>query len=253
MIFNCYIDESGDEGIDTGGTRWFILGAIIVPEEIDLKTSTMSPRIKQILRKEPQHALRWSQIRPHDKRLYMCSELLTEDWVFSCIVTDKTHSFVMGAPGLREKWNLYFYSTRLLLERLSWYARDHSHQKAKLIFEKRDNMSYDALRTYLNKLYDWTPPPPLEISWAHLDWENFQIIPKGKNRMLQAADLVCGALSDGLEYSQLGNIEPRYIISLIDRFYRRQGKLFSYGFKFLHIRGNPLTYHQDEYPWLKTI
>ncbi|MFC1968879.1 DUF3800 domain-containing protein [Chloroflexota bacterium] len=28
MGLNCYIDESGDEGIDTGGTRWFILGII---------------------------------------------------------------------------------------------------------------------------------------------------------------------------------------------------------------------------------
>lgn len=38
MPFNCYIDESGDEGISTGGTRWFIMGAVIVDSKIDLKT-----------------------------------------------------------------------------------------------------------------------------------------------------------------------------------------------------------------------
>lgn len=47
MDFNCYIDESGDEGIESGGSRWFILGALIVPKDTDLQTSTMVERVKQ--------------------------------------------------------------------------------------------------------------------------------------------------------------------------------------------------------------
>jgi len=250
MTFNCYIDETGDEGINTGGTRWFILGAVIVPEQIDLKTSTMIPRIKQRLGKDPKRPLRWSQIRNHDKRLYIFSELLTEDWMFSCVATDKNHPFIAQGAGLHEKWKLYFYSTRLLLERLSWYARDNGGQKAKLIFEKRTNMDYKELEKYLQHLRRWIPP--LKISWIHLD-HDIEILSKEKSRMLQAADLVCGALSDALEYSQLGNIEPRYILELKDRIYRRRGNLFSYGLKFLHIKGNPLREHANEYPWLKII
>ena len=251
MAFNCYIDESGDEGIETGGTRWFILGAAIVPDEIDLKTSTVIPRLKQILRKDHKCILRWSEIRSHDKRLRICSELLKESWEFSSVVTDKTHPFVINAKGLSQKWNLYFYSTRLLLERLSWYSRGLGGQKAKLIFEKRTNISYDALRKYLQNLYDRQPPS--EISWENLDWRNFEIIPKGENRMLQVADLVCGAISDGFEHTPLGNIEPRYILNLKDKFYRRGNNLFSYGLKFLHIQGDVLACHQGEYPWLKQI
>lgn len=251
MAFRCFIDESGDEGIGTGGTRWFILGAVIVDDSIEFKTSQMIPRIRTTLGKNTNTTLHWTKIRNHDKRLYICRELLTEDWKFSCIVTDKTHPFIQKAKGLPEKWNLYFYSTRLLLERLSWYARDNSKEKAKLIFEKRTNMDYSALNDYLSKLQRWIPP--LNIAWSYLDWQHIEIIAKEKNRMLQASDLVCGALSDALEFSRLGNIEPQYILKLKERFYTRgsgKNKLFSYGMKFSHVTGDPIAQYGSEYPWL---
>ena len=254
MSFNCYIDESGDEGISTGGTRWFILGAVIVEDSIEATTSQMIPRIKVKLGRDMKSPLHWTKIRNHDKRLYMCSELMTENWAFCCIATDKTHPNVQVAKGLPEKWNLYFYSTRLLLERLSWYARDNGREKAKLIFEKRTNMDYDALNDYLSKLRRWIPP--LEIAWEYLDWKNIGILAKDKSKMLQATDLVCGALSDALEFSTLGNIEPGYILKLQERFYRRgngNNKLFSYGLKFSHITGDVIAQLGNEYPWLKTI
>ena len=254
MSYRCFIDESGDEGIGTGGTRWFILGAIIIDNSIELKTSEVIPRIKTTLGRDLKIPLHWTKIRNHDKRLYICSELLKEKWVFSCVVTDKTHPFIKQAQGLPEKWNLYFYSTRLLLERLSWYARDNGGGKAKLIFEKRTNMDYKVLDDYLLYLRRWMPP--LNIAWDNLDWQNIEIIPKEKSRMLQISDQVCSALSDGLEYSPLGNIEPRYILQLKDRFYRRgsgKNSLFSYGLKFLHIKGDVIAQHGNEYEWLKIM
>ena len=38
QIYNAYIDESGDEGINRG-SKWFILTAVIVKEENDLALS----------------------------------------------------------------------------------------------------------------------------------------------------------------------------------------------------------------------
>ena len=69
MAFNCYIDESGDEGIGTGGSRWFILGSMIVDDKIDLQTSNVIPRIKTTLNKPPLKPLHWSDVRNHDKKL----------------------------------------------------------------------------------------------------------------------------------------------------------------------------------------
>ncbi|MBI2872042.1 MAG: DUF3800 domain-containing protein [Chloroflexi bacterium] len=251
MSHNVYIDESGDEGFQEGATRWFILGALIVPSALDLQTSTMIPRIKSKLGRDPKTPLHWSHVRSHDKRLYICAELLTEQWVFSCVISDKKHPTVQKANGLPEKWNLYFYSTRLLLERISWYVRDNGGGMAHLTFEKRTNMDYDAMNSYLRRLYGWIPPT--QVSWSHIDWKRFHILPKEKSRLLQAADQVCGAVSDALEYTRLGNNEPRYVLELKERFYRRNGNLFSYGLKFLHCKGSPLREYAAEYPWLKTI
>src|SRR4030042_1082173 len=127
MNYNCYIDEAGDEGIETGGSRWFILGALIVPEIEDLKTSQMVQRIKKTFNKDDKWILHWSKIKKHDQKRYICNELNTESWKYACVASDKTHPFILRSKGLREKNKLYSYSVRLLLERISWYARDNGN------------------------------------------------------------------------------------------------------------------------------
>lgn len=112
-------------------------------------------------------------------------------------------------------------------------------------------MSYDAMREYLRRLYRWVPPT--QISWEYLDWKDFDIISKEKSRLLQATDSIVGALSDGLEYTKFGNLEPRYILALRERFYRRGNNLFSYGMKFLHAKmGKPIV-EIAEYKWLEEL
>lgn len=163
------------------------------------------------------------------------------------------HPFITQSKGMKEKDVLYFYSARLLLERLSWYARDHGNGKAIPIFEYRSSTSYDKMREYLDQLRNWDPPSGIKISWDNLESVNFRIVPKRASRLMQASDSVCGALMDGLEYSGYGLIEPNYIISLKSHLYRRGGNLFSYGLKFLHVKGNVLSQHGNEYEWLKNI
>lgn len=97
------------------------------------------------------------------------------------------------------------------------------------------------------------PRTNVQTSWANLEYKTFKILPKRVSRLLQASDCVCGALRDGLEYSSYGLIEPSYILSLKERFYRRTGNLFSYGLKFLHIQPKELGQLQTEYDWLKII
>lgn len=253
MDFNCYIDESGDEGIETGGSRWFILGALIVPKDIDYQTSSMVERIKQTFGKKNDFVLHWSKIKKHDQKRYICQELLTEQWTFACVATDKTHPFVTQSKELRKKDFLYFYSARLLLERLSWYARDNDNGKAIPVFEHRSSTSYDGMIDYFEKLRNGMPQSAIQISWNNLEYQEFRIVPKKASRLMQASDCVCGALKDGLEYSGYGFIEPSYILSLESRFYRRNNNLFSYGLKFLHIQPAEFDQLKGEYEWLKRI
>ena len=80
MLFNCYIDEAGDEGIETGGSRWFILGALVVPEEVDLQTSTMVTRVKSRFGHDDKFVLQWKKLKKHSHKLYICQEYQTEEY-----------------------------------------------------------------------------------------------------------------------------------------------------------------------------
>jgi len=251
MVFNCYIDEAGDEGIETGGSRWFILGALVVPDEIDPQTSTMVRRVKKKFGKDDKYVLQWKKIKKHSQKLYICQEYQTEQWTAICVATDKTHPFITTASGLRQKYALYNYSARLLLEGLSWYARDNGNKKALPIFEYRSNISYVGMRKYFQDLHDSVPPT--KISWNNIEYQNFKIFPKNLKALLQASDNLCGAIKGGLEYDEYGNIEPRYVLSIGNRFYRRSGNLFSYGFKLLHANASILRDLKSEYEWLKRI
>ena len=250
MVFNCYIDEAGDEGIETGGSRWFILGALIVPNEKDLQTRGMVSRVKGKFEKDDKYVLQWKFVKQHRRKVYICQEYQTEQWAATCVATDKTHPFITKSSGLRQKYALYNYSARLLLERLSWYARDNGNRKALPIFEFRSNISYEGMRKYFQDLHD---SEETKISWDNVEYQNFKIFPKHLKALLQAADNLCGAIKDGLEYDGYNNIEPRYVLSMGNRFYRHSGKIFSYGFKFLHSNASILRDLKNEYEWLKRI
>jgi hypothetical protein len=213
----------------------------------------MVQRIKQTFNKDDQWVLHWSKIRKHDQKRYICNELHTESWIFVCVASDKTHPFILRSSGLRQKNVLYCYSVRLLMERISWYARDNGNGIAHPIFEYRSNTSYDDMREYLRLLRGWIPQSEVKISWNNVEYYNFRILPKTKSRLLQASDCVCGALKNGLEYSGYNMIEPKYIMSLKEHFYRRNGNLFSYGLKFLHIKPREIITLKNEYQWLKEI
>lgn len=251
--FNCYIDETGDEGIETGGSRWFILGALIVRQDTDSQTSTMVRRVKQKFGHDDKFILQWKRIKKHSQKLYICQEYQTEQWTFTCVATDKTHQFITRGSGINIKQQLYNYSARLLLERLSWYARDNGNRKALPIFEYRSNTSYDNMREYFEQLRNWVPEDEIKISWENLEYLNFKILPKKQRRLLQASDNLCGMVKEGLEYDGYGNIEPRYVLIVGDRFYRRGSNLFSYGLKFLHANTNVIADLKNEYEWLQRI
>ena len=114
-MYLCYIDESGDEGIGTGGSRWFILGALVVPANRDLQVSKMVTRIKTRLGKPDKWPLHWKRIKKHEQRLYICDQLLTEQYSFMAVAADKEHPQIK-LSHLRAKWFLYFSSARCTTE-----------------------------------------------------------------------------------------------------------------------------------------
>lgn len=55
---------------------------------------------------------------------------------------------------------------------------------------------------------------------------------------------------DGLTTDRYGNRHPEHALNIAGKFYRRSGKLFSYGLKFMPANG---MNYIPEFPWLDEL
>lgn len=247
--FNAYIDESGDEGIDTGGTDWFMIGAVVVPKELDLQLARKVDEVKALIeQKNLSRALHWQDFhRHHHKRLAIIQALAQIPFT---LVVCGVHKPSLDRPErLKGGQRLYNYLTRHVLERVSWFVRDTSGGRGfcNLYFENRSTMSYPALAAYLervkrekgSRIVGHVLGPP---------------IPRGKQekKNLQVADCCVGACYAALEpHRRWKTTDPSYVMHLAERFYHRDANLLSYGLKLL-----PSTKQEDflmSYDWLHSV
>jgi hypothetical protein len=128
--FVAYIDESGDEGWSfrdepgLGSSEWFVISAVVVPTAIEiaeLKRFHEIIRPIEELRKAPIH---FSKLN-HEQRVASCAGIAGTNTRFISICINKRK---INSTGLKGKHRLYFYTTRYLLERISWLARDRSEK-----------------------------------------------------------------------------------------------------------------------------
>jgi hypothetical protein len=146
-------------------------------------------------------------------------------------------------PGVfaGEGFRLYFYTMRLLLERISWICRDaFDAGPCKLVFERCKGLNYDDLEEYIGILrsigHDPFFPEPVNIDWDFLDLAQLRIEHKDRLGALQIADC-CASSAQWAVEKRLGHTEHRFIKTLKPRVYFRRKYLrpnySSYGMKFL--------------------
>ncbi len=125
--FVAYIDESGDEGFvfredGSGSSRWFVLSAIVVRQMNDLMLVKCLADVRNVLRKLPKTPLHFVDLK-HEQRVPYIRRIGE--------LPVRTISVAIYKPAIQEpekfqneKYRLYRYATRLLLERISWLCRD---------------------------------------------------------------------------------------------------------------------------------
>ncbi|MDH7478692.1 MAG: DUF3800 domain-containing protein [Syntrophomonadaceae bacterium] len=249
--FTAYIDESGDEGFTwkddgSGSTQWFFMVAFVVEKTNDLECSKAINRIKSRINYLPGKALHWADLRNHGKKKVIISEISMLP-ISSIIVVGFDKKNLGASKQLKKHPGLYLYTTRYLLERVSWFAVS---QKGRVdcVFEKKKNLSYETLRSYIRSLVH---DPRTEIKPVIDD-----IIPRGKYecKNLQIADCIGGAVNSAMSPDSYGNTEPSYLLSLSHHIYRFGNNLFSYGFKLFPTDASKLILSDpSNYNWLKTL
>jgi len=235
--FVVYIDESGDEGFsfEKACANWFVLSAVVTRKATDLETVKLVDRVRQLLNKPEKIPLHFRDLK-HEQRLPLVGEIARADLRTVTVFFFKP--LIREPEKFQERYRLYFYSARFLLERVSWYCRDNKTSNdtgdgsAEIIFSNRSGMSYAEISDYLSYLRKRSDFLDVEIDWATINPKQIAAFSPGKRMGLMIADAVASGFFRAVEPSQYGYTEARYARTLKPVVYNHKGKFMGYGLKF---------------------
>jgi len=253
--FVVYVDESGDEGFsfDRGSSEWFVLSAVVTRKANDLETVKLVDAVRARLNRPPRLPLHFRKLR-HEHRLPFIEEIAKARL--------RTISVLVHKPSLGEpekfdqRYRLYFYSVRYLLERASWLCRDHRKANdpgdgsADIVFSNRSGMSYEEMKDYLDRLRDTSEARGVTIYWDAIRVDQISAHTPGKRMGLQIADAVATGTYYAVQRTQYGHTEDRYIRMLKPVVYHRQGRYLGYGIKFWPREADRLLDAEDRFAWV---
>ena len=254
--FKAYIDESGDEGFSfgAGSSEWFVLSCAITRSAEDLQTVKLVDDVKELLNKPPKKPLHFCDLK-HEQKLPYIQKIAQADL--------KAISILVHKPSLKEpekfmqRYRLYFYCVRYLVERLSWYCstakrgHDLGDGSVEIIFSNRSGMSYDELKNYLGYLRQNSNLFKVRIDWNIIKESQITAYSAGMRRGLQVADAIAGSFYFSVQPSQYGFTETKYAIMLKPIVYHHKGFYNGYGVKFWPREVKDTLLTMAEYGWIK--
>lgn len=258
-ILNAYIDEAGDEGFKPGASQWFIISAVVVQQANDRAFASVINKIKYRLwgniTRQPIH---WVRLR-HEKKRVVIHEICQHEFTLFAVALEKKYlvrerfdSHYDRENRMKFRWAMYFYATKLLVERICKYA-ERQGARVNLIFENRSSISYRDLRDYLTFMTDYPGPYSRRPTIPRRMIKSVEPHNKEVKKLLQVADVCSGALKDALEINQYGDIEESYIMGLAEKFDRSGGKLWGYGLKLFPRSMLKVRAEYGCYEWMAKI
>ena len=243
--FVAYVDESGEEGFKfrttpkaQASSDWFVLGSFITRKRTDMDTVKTIDAVRREFQLPPTKHVHWRKLKHPQKVRYAQMMSGLQAWVIGICVYKPA---LLEPEKFQERYRLYFYTVRHLLERVSWLARD-GHDVGRwggdgtveVLFSNRQGMSYVEMRDYLKRLETQKASgKDIRIEFDLVRPDNVRTQTPGRSMGLQLADAAAGALFNALETDPYGNTEPRYTQTMLPLLYRHRGKLHGYGLKLL--------------------
>ncbi len=262
--FVVYVDESGDEGFkfgESGGSsKWFVLSAVITEKKTDLQTVKLVDKVREILGRKPDdHKPLHFRMLKHEHRIPLVDHIARADLKTISVCIHKPS--IVESETFQQRNLLYYYAGRLLLERVSWYCRDHKtgHTEgdgsAEIVFSNRGGMEYEEFRAYMERLKKQSEDSgkfQRSIDWSVI--KSDQITAYADKRMgLQLADAVATSFYYGLQLNPTGYNEDRYVRMLKPVVYNHNGDYDGYGIKIWPRDAEGLIKTESHLMWLKEV
>ena len=251
----CYIDESGDEGFqfNSGSSEWFILSGLVSPAPVHQQVIHIVDAVKAKLRHPPKKALHWRDLRPLEKEYY-ATQIASAPCAFVTVGVHKPS--IVEIEKFQQRYRLYFYTVRYLLERVTWLVRDlHKRFKqgsglVRCVFSNRSSMNYTELKEYLQLLKKRSDEgQDIRIVWNNFNPNDVLSYPPGRLRGLQIADAISGAFYNALETQKTREQISDYAIILKDIALKYRGRIWGYGLKVVPREGQKLVETEDKWKW----
>jgi len=236
----CFIDESGDEGFSfgQGSSEWFIISALVIKNTEEKAVVDLIAEIKSRLKWPANKPLHWRKLHHIEKDIF-AEQIGKYKWHIATVAVCK--------PDIREKeffgerYRLYFYCARYLLERVSWLVRDELKKtglntgKVKFIFSNRSNMSFGELKDYFNVLKRKSELNDIDIriEWKYIDFDLIEVYTPGKQEGLQIADAIAGIFWAGFETILKKGCVFDYAKKIKGLIYNYQQNCWGYGLKIM--------------------
>jgi hypothetical protein len=251
--FVVYIDESGDEGFQfqKGSSEWFIISAAITRKSSDLATVKLVDRVRETLDRKDREPLHFRQLK-HEQKLPYIHQIAQANLRSVSVFVHKPS--IRDVEKFQQRNRLYFYASRLLLERVSWYCRDEfaihdeGDRTAEIIFSNRGGVKYEEFRAYMAELQARSGPFEVEVDWNVIKPDQITAYPS-KRMGLQLADAIASGFFFGVE-TRYGFTEDRYARMLKPIVYSHRGRFKGYGIKFWPAETDSLLKTKSHLTWL---
>ena len=232
MSLTAFIDESGHRTFSSRSSDYFVMSAVIFRARDLSASTTLLRQMREGIRRGPNYPLHWRRIKNHAQRVYLARSIGAADFLtISSVVVCKRSPDPNDWAGWDDPESAYLYTFRVLLERLSWIARD-SATVASYMLAHVKRFKIESLRRYEAELR----VAETQIAWQALDPKGGQVDQPNRIEQLQLADLAASATALAFQRDEYGNTEPRYLREFASRLYRRgdqakESRLTSYGLK----------------------
>ena len=240
--FHAFIDESGDDGIGNfripmgrgGASHWLVISALIYRSINSLEAVAWRNEIIEKIGGKGKKDLHFKDL-DHPKRVCAAQVLATKPVRSISVLAAKKP---IPDDIYTSKNQLYFYMTRYLIERVSWFCRDMRQQapegdgRVAITFSRRGGMSYENFRAYLERLRA-SRDDAISIHWPVIDIDSVSAHDHSSSASLQLADVIASSFAASLEPNHFGNCELTYARILRPTVYHRGKKHLSYGVKFV--------------------
>jgi len=239
--FVAYIDESGDEGwkFGEGSSEWLVLGAAVFWRESEPKEVQLVDEVRDLInaRRGVHNAAKSASKPLHFRHLKHEQRKLLAGRIGSASL--RTLVVAVHKPSLRQrdaftqKQKLYFFATKILLERISRlvYERSRGACTTELCFENRSTLDYQGLRKYLQMLDENRNVFNFGGRPGVFSPDLLSTYQAAERKGLQIADAVASSYFFALEPDPYGHIEDGYVRLMAPRAYKKKGKALGAGVK----------------------